>query len=131
MASQPLSDSCNNLTRFVQVVAKEIRNIHPLLFQRLDDNQLDRLFPYFVECLHFVGCRFLRALPFLRRWLSFCLSSCLLAMLGRLSLGRWLFGSETLKAQWPPTDEFRSFFLLTGGSAASVDRGNDVSALRQ
>ncbi|CAJ1352192.1 unnamed protein product [Effrenium voratum] len=65
-----------------KVVAKEIRNIHPLLFQRLDDNQLDR---------------FLRALPFLR-----------------LSLGRWLFGSETLKAQWPPTDEFRSFFLLTG-----------------
>ena len=26
-----------------KVVAKEIRNIHPLLFQRMDDRQLDRL----------------------------------------------------------------------------------------
>lgn len=65
-----------------KVVAKEIRHIHPLLFQRLDDRQLER---------------FLRTMPFLR-----------------LSVGRWLFGSERLKADWPPTEGLRSFMLLTG-----------------
>eukprot|EP00439_Symbiodinium_sp_Y106_P084524 s2122_g25.t3 len=65
-----------------KVVGKEIRNSHPLLFQRLDDHQLDR---------------FLRAMAFLR-----------------LSVGRWLYGSENLKAEWPPIESQRSFLLLTG-----------------
>jgi len=65
-----------------KVVAKEIRNIHPLLFQRMDDRQLDR---------------FLRTMTFLR-----------------LSIGRWIFGSEQLKAEWPPTEQLRSFMLMTG-----------------
>lgn len=65
-----------------KVVAKEIRNIHPLLFQRMDDRQLDR---------------FLRTMTFLR-----------------LSIGRWIFGSEVLKAEWPRTEQMRCFMLLTG-----------------
>jgi len=65
-----------------KVVGKEIRNSHPLLFQRLDDHQLDR---------------FLRAMAFLR-----------------LSVGRWLYCSENLKAEWPPIESQRSFLLLTG-----------------
>lgn len=65
-----------------KVVGKEIRNIHPLLFQRMDDRQLDR---------------FLRTMTFLR-----------------LSIGRWIFGSEVLKAEWPRTEQMRCFMLLTG-----------------
>ncbi|CAE7619640.1 unnamed protein product [Symbiodinium natans] len=65
-----------------KVVGKEIRKSHPLLFQRLDDHQLD-------------SCLLL--------WL-FC----------RLSVGRWLYGSENLKAEWPPIGSQRSFLLLTG-----------------
>ncbi len=32
----------------------------------------------------------------------------------RLSIGRWIFGSEQLKAEWPPTEQLRSFMLMTG-----------------
>mmetsp|Transcript_11914 Transcript_11914/g.20426 ORF Transcript_11914/g.20426 Transcript_11914/m.20426 type:complete len:776 (-) Transcript_11914:60-2387(-) len=76
-----------------KVVAKEIRNIHPLLFQRMDDRQLDR---------------FLRTMTFLR-----------------LSIGRWIFGSKVLKAEWPRTEQMRCFMLLTGRVNIYRD-GNDV-----
>lgn len=32
----------------------------------------------------------------------------------RLSIGRWIFGSEVLKAEWPRTEQMRCFMLLTG-----------------
>ncbi|CAJ1461890.1 unnamed protein product, partial [Effrenium voratum] len=68
-------------------VAAEIRALNPLLFQRFDDVQLDRL---------------LRAMSFLR-----------------LSVGRWLFGSEQLAAAWPRGS--RSFLLMAGKINLYVD----------
>eukprot|EP00439_Symbiodinium_sp_Y106_P084102 s2122_g24.t3 len=69
-------------------VAREIRSLNPLLFQRFDDVQLDRL---------------LRALPFLR-----------------LSMGRWIFGSEQIAAAWPRATS-RSFLLMSGKVHLYVD----------
>jgi len=65
-----------------KALAREIRAVHPLFFQRFDEAQLDRL---------------LRAMPFLR-----------------CSAGRWLFGADTLGAQWPPAAGDRAFLLLQG-----------------
>ncbi|CAJ1352196.1 unnamed protein product, partial [Effrenium voratum] len=70
-------------------VAAEIRALNPLLFQRFDDVQLDRL---------------LRAMSFLR-----------------LSVGRWLFGSEQLAAAWPRGS--RSFLLMAGMDSCKTLRG--------
>jgi len=72
-----------------KALARELRPLHQLFFQRFDDLQLDR---------------FLRAMPFLR-----------------LSSGRWIYGSETLGAQWPTPVGDRAFLLLKGHVALYPD----------
>lgn len=79
----------NEMRGLEKTLARELRPVHPLFFQRFDDLQLDRL---------------VRAMPFLR-----------------LSSGRWLFGSDTLGAQWPETSGSRAFLLLKGQIALYSD----------
>ena len=70
--------------------------------------------------------RLLRALPFLRPWLAehighrqhrlFCLP-----FAARLSMGRWIFGSEQIAAAWPRATS-RSFLLMSGAPLESMGR---------